>query len=257
MTTDTGEPTFRWPSDGVEVKFSFSGAEAESVLDSFDLKEPDAERMTVHFFDALATGDDVPRLRLLDRGLVLRVRLLEDGSGTTTLKLRPADGDRLIGPWQAGTEHDGDYRVEYDWGVRRVLAAGLDHDVAAAAVEPVLGRGLRSRRDAFSEEQRALLRECGPDLDAPFDRLDDAGPIRALRWRELEADDFTGKSALRAERWEYGDGRSFVELSLRVKKPEKAQERRDRLAELLRERTLVPDQSGTKTEAVLRDLLSG
>jgi hypothetical protein len=256
MTPDTDEPVYPWSSDGVEIKFSFSGAAADSVLDSFDLEESAAERMTIHFFDALAQNHDEPRLRLLDGGLVLRVRLLEDGSGNTTLKLRPANGDRLIGPWQAGTDHDGDYRVEYDWGVQRVLAASLDDGVAADAVGPVLGRGLRSRREAFSKEQRALLRQCGPDLADPFDRLDDAGPIRARRWRDLDVDGLTGNSALRAERWEYGDGRAFVELSVRVKKTAKAEERRHQLQDVLRQRSLVPDQGGTKTEAVLRDLLS-
>src|ERR671926_48695 len=112
MTRNRDGPTFPWPSDGVEIKFSFSGPVADAVLASFDLEEATAERMTIPLFDALMHGAEMhgaePRFRLLDQGLVLRARLPDDGSeGDTTLELRPADGARLTGNCQPGTEHHG------------------------------------------------------------------------------------------------------------------------------------------------------
>jgi hypothetical protein len=187
--------------------------------------------------------------------MILRLRHVVDGPDNSTLKLRPAVADRLTGPWRAGSPHDDDYRVEYDWGTRRVLAASLERRVAADDIEEVVA-GRRPLRKAFSDEQESLLEDCGPELAHPFDGLDVAGPITALRWRELEVEAFSGGSALRAERWDYEGGRSFVELSVRVKNPHKAPERRAELVDLLERRRLVPDRGATKTETVLRDLLS-
>jgi hypothetical protein len=254
--TETPEAEeFQEPSDGVEIKFSFSGDRGRAVVDSFELREESAETLRIFFFDALDRDPDQPRLRLLRAGVILRLRRVVDGPDNSTLKLRPAVADRLTGPWRAGSQHDDDYRVEYDWGARRVLAASMEHRLGADEIDEVID-GRRPLRDAFSGEQDDFLRECGPGLVDPFDGLQVAGPIAALRWRELEVEGFRAGSALRAERWDYEGGRSFVELSIRVKNPEKAPERRARLIDLLEQRQLVPDEGATKTETVLRDLLS-
>jgi hypothetical protein len=255
VTETTRDDEFPEPSDGVEIKFSFSGGHVPDVLDAFDLREESAERMRIYFFDALVADGAEPRLRLLTAAMILRLRHVVDGPDNSTLKLRPAVADRLTGPWRAGSPHDDDYRVEYDWGTRRVLAASLERRVAADDIEEVVA-GRRPLRKAFSDEQESLLEDCGPELAHPFDGLDVAGPITALRWRELEVEGFSGGSALRAERWDYDGGRSFVELSVRVKNPHKAPERRAELVDLLERRRLVPDRGATKTETVLRDLLS-
>jgi hypothetical protein len=255
VTETTRDDEFPEPSDGVEIKFSFSGGHVPDVLDAFDLREESAERMRIYFFDALVADGAEPRLRLLTAAMILRLRHVVDGPDNSTLKLRPAVADRLTGPWRAGSPHDDDYRVEYDWGTRRVLAASLERRVAADDIEEVVA-GRRPLRKAFSDEQESLLEDCGPELAHPFDGLDVAGPITALRWRELEVEAFSGGSALRAERWDYEGGRSFVELSVRVKNPHKAPERRAELVDLLERRRLVPDRGATKTETVLRDLLS-
>jgi hypothetical protein len=270
VTETTRDDEFPEPSDGVEIKFSFSGGHVPDVLDAFDLREESAERMRIYFFDALVADGAEPRLRLLTAAMILRLRHVVDGPDNSTLKLRPAVADRLTGPWRAGSPHDDDYRVEYDWGTRRVLAASLERRVAADDIEEVVA-GRRPLRKAFSDEQESLLEDCGPELAHPFDGLDVAGPITALRWRELEVEAFSGGGGVggekkekkkrrgplpRAERWDYEGGRSFVELSVRVKNPHKAPERRAELVDLLERRRLVPDRGATKTETVLRDLLS-
>jgi hypothetical protein len=185
--------------------------------------------------------------------VILRLRHVMDGPDNSTLKLRRAVADRLTGPWRAGSVHEADYRLEYDWGLRRVLAASLERRVNSDQIEDIVA-GRRPLGDAFSGEQEALLGEGGPGLADPFDDLDVAGPITALQWRDLEVNGFRGGSALRAERWDY-DGRSFIELSVRVKDAGKASERRARLVVLLEQRRLIPDQDA-RSEAALRDLLS-
>jgi len=255
VTETTRDDEFPEPSDGVEIKFSFSGDRVPEVLDSFDLREESAGRMRIHFFDALVADAGEPYLRLLTAGTILRLRHVVDGPDNSTLKLRPAVADRLTGRWRAGSAHDDDYRVEYDWGTRRVLAASLEHRVAADDIEEIVA-GRHPLGKAFSGEQEALLQDCGPELAHPFEGLDVAGPITALRWRDLEVEAFSGGSALRAERWDYDGGRSFVELSVRVKNPQKAPQRRAELIDLLERRRLAPDRGATKTETVLRDLLS-
>jgi hypothetical protein len=253
--TGTRDDEFPEPSDGVEIKFSFSDDGVPAVLDSFDLSEVSAERLRIYFFDALGEDAGEPHLRLLEAGVVLRLRHVVDGPDNSTLKLRPAVADRLVGPWRTGSQHDGDYRVEYDWGARKVLAASLERRVAADDIDDVVA-GRRPLRDAFAGEQDTLLRQCGPLLADPFDGLDVAGPITALRWRELEVEGSGGGSGLRAERWDYDGRRTFVELSVRVKDAGKARDRRARLIDLLKQRHLTPDDGVTKTETVLRELLS-
>lgn len=254
MSETTSTPDFPEPSDGVEIKFSFSADRVPVVLDSFGLREESAKRMRIFFFDALSRDDGGSRLRLLEQGVILRLRHVVDDPDNSTLKLRPAVAERLTGRWRAGSPHDGDYRVEYDWGARRVLAASLERRVSADDIEEVVTGG-RPPRDAFSVEQVALVRECGPPIADPFDGLHVAGPITARRW-DLEVEDFRGEYALRVERWEYEGDRSFVEISLRSEDPGTAADRRARLMDLLERRHLTPDQGPTKTETVLRDLLS-
>ena len=254
MSETTSTPDFPEPSDGVEITFSFSADRVPAVLVSFGLREESAKRMRIFFFDALSRDDGGSRLRLLEQGVILRLRHVVDGPDNSTLKLRPAVAERLTGRWRAGSPHDGDYRVEYDWGARRVLAASLDGRISADDIEEVVAEG-RPLRDAFSDEQVALVRECGPPITEPFDGLHVAGPISARRW-DLEVGDLRGESALRVERWAYEGDRSFVELSLRSEDPGKAADRRARLMDLLERRHLTPDQGPTKTETVLRDLLS-
>jgi hypothetical protein len=247
-----GDVVFPVPVDGVEVKFSFSGDRAGNVRDAFDLADRSAARtMTVSFLDARPA--DGGRPRLLAAGLVLRLRHVVDHADESTLKLRPAAAERLTDPWRAGTHHDDGYRLEYDWGTRPVLAASLDHELRAERIRDVVA-GDRPARDAFSDEQEALLRECGPRLAAPFDDLGVAGPVRAHRW-DLEVPGLAGSPPLRAEQWEYAGDRRFVELSVRVPAADAA-DCRARLADLLDGRRLTPDRGATtKTETVLLDLL--
>jgi hypothetical protein len=65
----TSTLAFPDPSDGVEIKFSFSADRVAVVLDSFGLSEESAKRMRIFFFDALDVDGGGSRLRLLGHRL--------------------------------------------------------------------------------------------------------------------------------------------------------------------------------------------
>lgn len=239
--------------DGVEIKFTVAEDGVPAALSAFGLGLADATRQTVSFYDVLqAPAPAAPRL--LRAGVVLRLREKADGSRKTTLKLRPAEEDRLTGDWAAGADRVDDYKVEYDWARTPVLAASVDRDVDAEENGTATGPG-GSLRDLYSAAQLRFLHDCGPALDVPWPDLQPAGPIEALRWNDVEAGPFTGKKALRAERWR-GAGLTFLEVSARVDDvDDAAQARADLLAELTA-RSITPDPATeSKTEIMVSRFL--
>ncbi|MGD9527054.1 MAG: hypothetical protein AB7L91_16345 [Dehalococcoidia bacterium] len=238
--------------DGVEIKFTVAADGVEAALSAFGLDPAGATRQTVSFFDVVqARGTAAPRL--LRAGLVLRLREKADGSGKTTLKVRPAKQDKLTGDWAAGANRVDDYKVEYDWARTPVLAASVDHDVDTEEIGTATGPG-GSLRDLFSGAQRRFQKDCGPALDVPWRTLRVAGPIVALRWNDVEAGPFTGNKTLRAERWQ-GAGLTFLEISARMDVVDAAQARSELLAQLTG-RSITPDPATeSKTEIMLSRFL--
>ena len=109
------------------------------------------------------------------------------------------------------------------------------------------------RKQALTHEQQDFLRKCGPKLEQPMRGLRTPGPVAARRWKDRTAGPV---EELRAEQWTWGEGRSFLELSLRCVTDEEARARRASLAaEIERHGLKLDDAAVTKTEAVLRDLL--
>lgn len=242
--------------DGVEIKFTVAEDGVEAAMAAFGLTRADATSQTVSFFDALDSHPDLPGPRLLRAGVVLRLRKQEDddGSGKTTLKLRPAEEGRLTGDWAQGAKRVKDYKVEYDWAREPVLAASVDRDVESGGIAAATGSGGHVR-DLFSADQRRFLMECGPALDVPWHDLHIAGPIDALRWKDVETGPFTGKKALRFERW-HGAGLTFLEVSARVDHVDDAAETRRRLQKELDDRKITPDPAAeSKTQIMLTRFL--
>jgi hypothetical protein len=239
--------------DGVEIKFTVADDGVDAALNAFGLGPVGTTRQTVSFFDVLpAPAPAVPRL--LRAGVVLRLREKDDGSGKTTLELRPAQEDRLTGDWAAGADRVDDYKVEYDWASTPVLAASVDRDVEAEEIGAATGSG-GSLRDLFSGPQRLFLKDCGPALDAPWRDLRVAGPIVALRWNDVGGGAFTGQKDLRAERW-HGAGLTFLEVSARVDDVDDAGRARADLLVELTGRGITPDPTtDSKTEIMLSRFL--
>jgi hypothetical protein len=244
--------------DGVEVKSTLVGPQIEAAIESFGLRNREAARRIVYFFDVIEDArSEGPRrpLRLLAAGVILRLRRRPNGRGESTLKLRPADPHRLTGRWAVGSEHTGDYRIEYDWAANRVLATSLDADLGEDLIDEVV-ESQQPVKTAFTDEQQSLLDECGSPPPHPFHDLKVAGPITALRWADIETGPFTGQLSLRAEHWSYTGGPPFLELSLKTPDVDSAGELREELAAELRRRGLEIDPlAETKTETVLRALL--
>jgi hypothetical protein len=231
---------------GTEIKFTLPADQVAAGLAAFGLADRIGERRDVYFVEALDTGGS---LRFHDHGLVIRVRRRAEDSGDVTVKLRPAVRGRLTGRWRPGTEHRAEYRVEVDWAKTRVLAASVtakhDADIARRLDGP--------RKKLLTEEQQHFLRNCGPELTKPFLHTVNAGPIIAHKWDDLTV---PGCAGVRAEQWQWGAGRAFLELSLRCAADEDAARPRALLAAELERLGLKPDDAATtKTEAVLRDFL--
>ena len=236
--------------DGVEIKFTVARAGLDAAMASYQLKDDDARKRDVFFFDELDPATRFPRL--LGAAIVLRLRRKKGGSGTTTLKLRPADADRLTGDFAAGSGVFADYTVEVDWSNRQVLAASMNVDVAEGRVAAVLDAG-GPIRGLFAADQLRLLDEAGTPPPDPFGPLRTAGPITTHRWDDVADGELAG---LRAERWTYLDN-AFLELSLRAKDLDEADRLRTALLKDIDDRGIELDPSTTsKTETVLRDFLS-
>ena len=92
-------------------------------MTSLDLGDPDRKR-EIWFFDSIDPAHRRPRL--LHAGIILRLRRKKDGPGESTLKLRPARAELLIGDFRAGAGRFGKrYSVEWDWAHEKVLAASM------------------------------------------------------------------------------------------------------------------------------------
>lgn len=234
---------------GTEIKFSFAAEWVAEAREKFGLRKHAAEPCDVYFLDILE-GDNP---RLLAAGVVLRLRARDSKSGNCTVKLRPADADKLTGRWRPDAGQDPGYRVEFDWARQQVLAASLEREIDADQLDAVVS-GELAPKHAFTGGQREFLDECGPELTKPFRGLRVAGPIAALRWIDV---DWPGDISLHAEQWKWGDNQTFLELSLRVADSTQAAPVRDALqADIDRRNLSISDDPTTKTEAVLRALLA-
>jgi len=101
------------PIDAVEIKCTLSDTSLDLAMMSLHLGDPDRKR-TVWFFDSIDSTQQGPRL--FHAAIILRLRRKKDGPGESTLKLRPARAELLIGDFRAGAGHFGDrYSVEWDW----------------------------------------------------------------------------------------------------------------------------------------------
>jgi hypothetical protein len=152
----------------------------------------------VHYFDT-------PQLDLARRGVVVRLRSVDDDRGDATVKIRRAAPVRLPKPLRRHR----DLAVEIDTlPDARHWSAALRRDLDADALEGVL-RGRRSLRDILSGSQRMLYGSPphdGPDLS----RLRSVGPVRVHRLKLATLD---CGSRVVVETCRYPDGSRLVEVS--------------------------------------------
>jgi hypothetical protein len=194
--------------EAVEIKINVAG-DVPRALDTLGLRDGSAR--SIWFLEDLTPGLPSPH-PLLTAGLVLRIRRDDDGTGDSTVKLRPCRRSQLTDQWTDEHHDKGswDYKIEGDWaGPRQVLAASL-----AWTVPPdTLSAAVAADGDpsaAFNQKQLEFLTDSAP-LRVNVGVLEPLGPIAATRWKKLDIDGFT----VSAERWHIGSIDS-LELSIRV-----------------------------------------
>jgi hypothetical protein len=168
------------PTDAVEIKCTLSDTSLDSAMTSLHLGDPDRKR-EIWFFDSIDSTQQRPRL--FHAGIILRLRRKKDGPGESTLKLRPARAELLIGDFRAGVGHFGErYSVEWDWANDKVLAASMDADVDREAADEMVHE---PTADRFSVDQLRLLHEADtpPPTFAPSVRSPQSVGMTSARAR--------------------------------------------------------------------------
>jgi hypothetical protein len=141
-----------------EIKLNFEASQITQAMQVFGIEEDEGKDRSIWFGEILDGRDGVTALPLSGRGVILRVRTMENG-GDCTLKLRGPDGCLDLAAWRKRTDEFGEAaKVEGDWAGRRLVSASLDHDLdddERAAMDgpaPVLA-------SVLSEPQRLLAHD--------------------------------------------------------------------------------------------------
>jgi len=230
----------------IEIKVNIAGAVPEAIkLLSLDR----GKAREISFVEDLTPGLSSP-FPLFTAGVVLRLRREADGSGDSTVKLRPCRRSQLAAEWSEPAEVDGnwEYRIEGDWaGSRHVLAASFVKELA----ENDLQAGLKDPVDAFSPKQLAFLVACAA-IRINLAPLTVLGTVTATRWTKIKVGSV---DKVNAERWQVGS-LDFLELSVRVDQDDAAAAQ-DELVSAARKGGLSIDSSvASKTEQVLEVLVA-
>jgi hypothetical protein len=150
---------------------------------------------------------DTPRLALLARGVILRLR--EGAEIDITAKLRPLHGEKFLDP-SGGRER---WKCEVD------LNDGVENPSFSVQNRYVAGKVPETGQEIYqllSEGQKKLLQDSKPQID--WRRVKRIAEIQSTTWRTRAQPPF-GKLSL--ELWEWPSGR-VLEVSIKVK-PEAGQ----------------------------------
>ena len=236
----------------VELKVTLGGLQVDDALRAFDLDPggPDAERREIFFGERVGRPGDPVVLPLLARGIILRVRKIQDDPDDSTLKLRGPEGSVDPKLWLERTRAFGDdAKIEGDWAAdRRLVSASLDSTVAGGRIDAVVADRPYGLRRLLSDAQEALAADLLVDLDG-VELLD---PVHARKWNGAGSLD----AEVVAELWELDDGLRFLELSTRVRADASPVAAKQRFEESVRARGLPIDaKQETKTSTVLERLV--
>lgn len=235
--------------DAVEIKFNVEASGLPAAMEALELKEADARRRTIYFFEDLTGSTEPKGLPLLTNGVILRLRRNNGHRGEMTVKLRPCDGGQLTRRWlKADKGDDWNFRVESDWaGPNQTTSASLEAKIEEDAADAVLREG---NGVPLTPDQRRFLDDCAR-MRVDLSQLSPLGPIDGTKW------DLTLKGQeIAAEQWVVGDRLRFLELSIRVT-PEEAPAAQQALEKLLRKRSIDLDSvHETKTRMVMEYLAS-
>jgi hypothetical protein len=185
-------------ADSVELKATVPATDQRSAVSALGLDPLEAQIRQVFFFDT-------PDLALDAKGLVVRARRVQGGSGDSVVKLRPVEPAGLAKRIRRSTA----FGVEVDAMPGGFVCSGSMTGVVAAAQVRDAVHGGRSVRKLFSKEQRAFYAEYAPE-GVELDDLAILGPIFVLK---LKSTPKGYERKLTAEMWLFPDNSRILELS--------------------------------------------
>jgi hypothetical protein len=236
----------------VELKVTLAETEVDNALDKLGLDPASAiaEPREIYFCEHVGPPSEPMPLPLLARGIILRIRKIQDGPDDATLKLRGPEGSVDPALWSERTRRFGDdAKIEGDWAAdRRLVSASLNSKVEGGRIDDVVAGRPQQLRRLLSRAQRGLSAE----LLVRLDELELLDPIHAWKWKgagRLDAD-------VAAELWELDDGVRFLELSMLVEGNANPAATKQRFEDSVRQRGLTIDaKQATKTSKVLERLV--
>jgi hypothetical protein len=191
----------------VEIKLSCDSAHIDQAVKAFELKDADANRRVIHFFDSKNLG-------LFQAGIILRARQSADTEAAhgdkaeTTVKLRPLARSQVRGDW---FKLD-DFKCETDsTGQRTIDSCSLDQKVKTADLIEVL-QGKAGEKKVFGEKQEEFVSEYRT-VRVDWDRSEPLGPIASRTWK-LKFEGFTDPVAI--ELWDLSADLHLMEISTRA-----------------------------------------
>lgn len=229
--------------DTVEIKVTIDPEQVKDAEDLLKLKPDEGEKRKIYFCEDAQMFSSTKQLRLLDQGVILRLRQNEDDLDDSTVKLRPAPA-QISSEWR---ELEG-LKVEGDWvGDRKVEAASFTVKQNKGEIEAVIA-GERSLEKLFSKQQEQFLKMSAP-IEIDLEELQVLGPVKALRWKSKT---YLGLGyPIRSECWILPNGSQLLELSIRVL-PDQAQAAQKEFIHYLESNSLDPNgMQETKTRVVL------
>jgi hypothetical protein len=203
--------------DDVEFKVLLDPAQLDRLSDLLGLDDVEKESRATWFFDT-------PDLELMNAGVVLRARQVEDKKDKSTIKVRPLAPDAVDPEWlsKKGVKFEfdvtGDKRTP-SWSIKnKIKTDDVDRAVTKYTTKSELER-------VYNDKQLEFLAEYAP-VEVDLKAVKRLGPIQSFKW-EPEVDAVGGR--LDVEIWELPDGRRVLELSQRADGPdaEDAQKRLD------------------------------
>jgi hypothetical protein len=235
----------------VEIKVNLAG-DVPRALDT--LKVAHGSARSIWFLEDLTPGLSSVH-PLLDAHLALRLRRDADGSGDSTVKLRPCRRSQLTKRWSREDKERGEweYKIEGDWaGPRQALAASLSSTLAPDALSAAVETG-GDPSAAFTQKQLDFLSDTAT-IRVNLGALALLGPIAATRWQALNLDGFE----VNAERWQVGT-LDFLELSIRVdpRKGDPVKEQSAFEAAVTAHHLEIDANTDSKTKRVLEHLAAG
>jgi hypothetical protein len=226
-------------SDKVEIKITVTRNDEERAYEALDIKNRDAVRREIYFFDT-------PELTLNKAGVVLRARAIEDDDHDSVVKIRPVDPGKVDDEWK---DTDG-FKLEADVvGDKVVMSASFKVKQKKSAIEKV-ANGELDMSELFSKKQKAFAADF---YEGPVERDDliIMGPVQTLR-ADIKRPGMAYK--ITAEYWTLPDDSHLLEVSIKCP-PEEAVVAREVFQAFLAGHGLDPNGAqATKTKLALTSL---